>query len=432
MRKTQISALPGQNYNPGTGYQRGNVSISGLQKYFRKESFSSIISVLAGTKERIYITGLVVINLITLKEIHSHGFNNFQIFVYGSRDFWNGLDPYNAIAHKSISGKMLDKYLYGPLFSILFTPFTVLPGQIGVLLWNMLNYTIFYISVFTLPEKLGFKTKRLIFFYSVLLLFAAILSTQFNPLVAAFFLLSFTLLENGRYFFAILLIMVSGFTKIYGASELILLLFYPKLLRNLSYAALIAVFLFVIPSIHIPLSGLIGYYESWIRGLEQHIDKFNCYSIYRPAGILYSGENYDLSMISLAIFMVIGLLSIVRKKEISLSLPMRARVVGIIMSWVILFSTASEKNTYLIAIAGYIIWFCSINASLFDKFLLWSNFVLLELLPVDFLCPQIISGFILDKLNLGLIVFTITFIVMFWKTYILSEQTLVKEIRANG
>jgi hypothetical protein len=87
------------------------------------------------------------------------------------------------------------------------------------------------------------------------------------------------------------------------------------------------------------------------------------------------------------------------------------------MSWAILFGLSSETHTYVIAMVGYAIWYLSIVPARLDKVLLWSNFILLGLLPIDLICPLVISDFVLTKLNMGVIVFAITWGVMVYKTY---------------
>jgi hypothetical protein len=87
------------------------------------------------------------------------------------------------------------------------------------------------------------------------------------------------------------------------------------------------------------------------------------------------------------------------------------------MSWVILFSLGSERHTYVIAMVGYAIWYLCSATTRLDKVLLWINFVLLGILPIDILCPPAVSNLILAKLNLGIIVFAITWGIMVYKTF---------------
>lgn len=84
------------------------------------------------------------------------------------------------------------------------------------------------------------------------------------------FLFAYSLLERDKGFWAVLLIMVSGFTKIYGIFQLAMLLFYPHFWRNLGYAALIGIAFLLAPAVNMPLTELPDYYGQWIGALTEH------------------------------------------------------------------------------------------------------------------------------------------------------------------
>jgi hypothetical protein len=125
-----------------------------------------------------------------------------------------------------------------------------------------------------------------------------------------------------------------------------------------------------------------------------------------------------MGFISLGVLLVILSFTLLKLKLFKESFLHRAQFLGILMSWAILFGVSSERHTYVIAIVGYAIWYLSSNPTGLDKALLWINFILLGILPIDLLCPWIVSNFILAKLNLGVIVFTITWGIMVYKTFI--------------
>lgn len=381
--------------------------------------FLVLIDNITGTKNRIYLIGLAITIFITLKEVICMSYNNFQIFSYGSIDFWRGVNPYSDWNHLSILGKQLDVFLYGPLFSILFTPFTILPGWISVFFWNSFTYSLFFLSVFTLPDRFSFSRKRFFFFFSSLLLFSTLLSVQFNPVVAALFLFSFTLLEKNRPFWAVLLILISGFTKVYGIFQIIMLLFYPRLQRNVVYALFIGLFLFLLPVVHIPINKLINFYQSWLTVVTGHLE-VQRYSLYRVLILLYGSIGKYTGFISLSVLSVIITLTLTRLKLFRESFLYRAQFLGILMGWAILFSTGSERHTYVIAVVGYAIWYSCSGLTRPDRILLWINFLLLGIMPVDLICPWVISNFILAKLHLGVIVFSITWFTMAYRTFILQ------------
>ena len=381
----------------------------------------TVIKKLTNNQRSVYLIGFFFTFLITLKEATRLSYNNFQIFSYGSLDFWKGLNPYSDWHHLSILGKPLDLFLYGPLFSILFTPFALLPGWFGVFCWNIFTYSLFFFSIFTLPDQFSFIKKKFIFFFSVLLLFCTLLSVQFNPVVAALFLFSFTLLEKKMGFWAVLLILLSGFIKVYGIFQLAMLLFYPRFWKNALYCILIGIVLILLPLIHIPASELVAYYQSWVVTVMNHSDASRFYSIYRPVCLLGKAIEPYMGLISIGILLVILIFTLIKLKLFKESFLLRVQFLGIIMSWAILFGLSSERHTYVIAVVGYAMWYLCITPTRLDKVLLWLNFILLAILPVDILCPWVISNFILAKLNMGVIIFSITWGTMGYKTLILNQ-----------
>lgn len=377
----------------------------------------SAVKNISKTRKAVFLIGFFFALFITLKEDIGLSYNNFQIFSFGSLDFWRNINPYSAWNHLSLRGKPLDVFLYGPLFSILFTPFALLPGWFGVFCWNTFTYILFFFSVFTLPEQFSFANKKFIFFYTVLLLFATLLSVQFNPVVSALFLFSFTMLEKKQGFWAVLIILLSGFMKVYGIFQLSMLLFYPKFWKNTFYATLLGIALLLLPLVHMSFSELIEYYQSWIAAVTNHSDPLRFYSVYRPVCIFYKSIEPFMGFISVGILLLILFFTLIKLKVFKETFSKRAQFLGILMSWAILFGLSSERHTYVIAMVGYAIWYLNIVPNRFDKLLLWTNFILLGIFPIDFLCPTIISGFVLYKLNLGTIVFAITWLTMIYKTY---------------
>lgn len=382
-----------------------------------RDSLLPLIGETVKTTKRVYLTGFFFSFLIVLKEVTRLTHNNFQIFSFASLDFWAGVNPYSGWSHLSLLGKPLDLFLYGPLFSILFTPFALMPHWLGAVLWNFFTYSLFFISIFTLPEQFSFIKKRFIFIFSVLTLFCTLLSLQYNPLIAAFFLFSFTLLEKKKGFWAVLIILLSAFTKVYGIFQLAMLLFYPKLWKNILYAVLIGIVFLLLPIVNIPLDGLPAYYHSWVTTVMEHSDASRFYSIYRPVILYFESIEPYMGLTSIGIFLSLFAVTLTKLRVFRESFAYRAQFLGILMAWVILFGLSSERHTYVIAIVGYAIWYLNTENDKLDKVLLWTNFALLGIMPVDIIFPRFLSSIILGKLHLGVIVFAITWFKMVYKTY---------------
>ena len=156
-------------------------------------------------RRNLFVIGFVLTFALTLLEVAHGKQHNFFTFQQSTIDFWNGESPY---------GKPYD-FLYGPLFSILFAPFAYMGSTVGPFVWNLMNFTLFFYAIFSVP-RITEVQKCKTYLYTALILATTQMSIQFNPVVAYLFLFAFSLLERGKPYPAILLILVSGFCKIYG------------------------------------------------------------------------------------------------------------------------------------------------------------------------------------------------------------------------
>lgn len=377
---------------------------------FKKKLFKS--------PKSIFLFGLFFGFAVTLKEVNSSSYNNFLIILYSTFDFWNGVDPYADWFHLDLKGRPLGVFIYLPLFNVLFTPFTIFPAWLGTFLWNFFTYTLFYQSIFNLPEKYTFRKKKFIFLITCLLLFATMLSMQFNPIVAAIFLFSYTALENKNYFLAMLLISISGLTKVYGIIQFSMFLFYPKFWKNTFFSVFTFLALFAIPLIKYSPNQLFNLLISWKEAIAFHSTKQGgFYSIYRPFFEISDLIGKYNTIISAIIFLILIGMLLFKLTMFKTSFSKRAQYLGILMSWAILFSLGAELHTYVIAMTGYAIWYVNTNTTKIDKVLLWLNFVLLAIFPIDILCPVFISKVILGDLNMGIITFATTWFIMVYKTF---------------
>ena len=101
------------------------------------------------------------------------------------------------------------------------------------------------------------------------------------------------------------------------------------------------------------------------------------------------------------------------------------------MGWVILFSLSTEKHTYVIALAGYLLWYwVQARKTRLDRTLFWANFVLLVAVPVDLVCPTPVMRFLCDTLQLNIYCFTFTWLRMIYLTF-LKPMACPKTIEAE-
>ena len=92
---------------------------------------------------------------------------------------------------------------------------------------------------------------------------------QHNIIVSYIYIFAFILLERGKGFWAVFLIMLSATTKIYGVAELAILLCYPKVWRNFGYAILCGAFFLLLPAVNTNFDNVFVLYQQmfdvWCR-----------------------------------------------------------------------------------------------------------------------------------------------------------------------
>ena len=170
--------------------------------------------------------------------------------------FWEGLSPYNleyAQAHQIY-------FLYSPVFSVIFAPIFYLPWWLGPYVWNIGNYTLFSLAIKWLPQQLE-KYKLYIFVFLLSVVMQTVFCYQHNIIVSYIYVFAFILLERGKGFWAVFLIMLSATTKIYGAAELAILLCYPKVWRNFGYAILCGAFFLLLPAVNTNFDNVFVLYQ---------------------------------------------------------------------------------------------------------------------------------------------------------------------------
>lgn len=361
-------------------------------------------------KRKVYWFGFVIAMVATSLEVMRGRAENYHVFAESTIDFWNGVNPYS---HEFVE-KVGRYFLYTPVFSMLFTPIAFLPTWLGAYVWNMMNYSLLFLSVMTLPSKIAVPKVK-IFLFLLLSLEQSIFPFQYNIVVCYIFLFAFTLLEKGKPFWAVLLIMLSATTKIYGIVELAMLFCYKNTWRNFAYAIIIGALLLVSPVVKTGIDGLIPYYQLWVDILHEHNTEQTFVSLMHHPLIRW----WMIPHAMLVQIVTIGLLAIgfFMKWRSWGDFNFRASALGVIMGWTILFSEASEVHTYIIAFSGYMLWYYTYREhTRFDEVMYWMILVLFGIFPIDILCPPAIHHIEHNVLWLDVICFTLVWVKMLYTT----------------
>ena len=370
----------------------------------------SIEKIRQNPKASVFLLGLLVAMVATALETLRLRYMNYLVYTDSTLDFWNGTNPYTQ-EFVDAHGRY---FLYTPVFSVLYLPIALLPKWLGPFVWNICNYSLFALSVFTLPRRFdAYKVK--IFLTLLLILEQSVFPFQFNIVVAYCFLFSFTLLERGHGFWAVLLIMVSATTKVYGMVELLMLFCYPKPFRRLLYAFVLGALLLMLPVLKTGFGGLVPCYENWWNMLTQH------QSAAYYVSLLYAWPlRYVLDYYRIVQCVTIGLVVAVfflRHRRWS-QFEFRTTVLGVLMGWIILFGDSSETHTYLIALAGYALWYyLQEQHTRFDQWLFWALIVFFGIVPVDIFVPSHIHDFLNGTLFIDVYLYMLVWGKMVWSLW---------------
>ncbi len=279
-----------------------------------------------------------------------HNYNNYILFKNSFFHLIQGKDLYIPYLKEQ-----WDLYKYSPTFSFVFGLLAYLPDFIGLLFWSLLN---------TIPLLIGFiqlkgindNNKIYALLFCLIELSGSLQNSQSNGLMAALLILTFTSLENGKYFLATFFLVFSVFIKIYGGIGLILFLFYPSKTRLLLYTIFWFVLLGILPLLVIDLNQLLYLYKSW--GILLKADRGNSTGI-SVMGILQSWFRFNIPKnIIICTGIILFLLPLLQKRKYKFY-EFRLLVLCSTLIWVVIFNHKAESSTYIISICGIAIWFFS-------------------------------------------------------------------------
>lgn len=374
-----------------------------------------IISVLNReyTVRQQFIFGVIAVLAVSIIETLKHRALNYYIYEFATNEFWSNIfSPY--VDFTSRNG--CDVFIYLPPFFTIFSLFTLLPQWLGPIVWNVLNFSLLFLAIRTLPSLNG-KQKQLIFLYPFLITLQTLFSFQYNVVVAYLFLFAFVLLENKKYWWGLLLISISMLTKVYGGVEFLLLLFYPQFWKNVGRTLIVSILVFISPMINWSCN-LMPLYSDWYASITTHQMRQVYETVTRLLLVDFGIDVYNYASIMLALVLaIVVILTFIRKNQMG-TLANRYMLLGLLMSTVIVWGVNSEIHTYCIYMLGFTLWYIHLpKRNRFVKILFWLNFVILSIIPVDVFCPRFIYNFVIKEYVLNMILVLVTWGTMLYYTF---------------
>jgi hypothetical protein len=275
--------------------------------------------------------------------------NNYLIFQHS---FFNLLEERNL--YLLYPKYYFDLYLYSPSFALLMGPLAVLPTWLGLFLWNTLNNAVFYLAARRLfPND---DRRQALFLLLVLVdVLTSLHNSQANCLLTGLMLWTYIHLQNRNAGWAGLCLALAAFIKVYGIAVGLLFLFYPSFWRNALWAAFWLIVLALAPLIVISWSALQMIYHGWFDVVSHKATGIQLSLM----GVLQSWVNFPLRLrgIMQALGLSILTLPVVLYRTAWFEANYRRLYLSSLLLFVVVFNQMAESPTYIIAIAGFTLWF---------------------------------------------------------------------------
>ena len=295
--------------------------------------------------------------IAVLQDVFGKHINNYIIFKHV---FIHTLQQTNLYLEYPLHHQ--DVNLYGPVFSMVIAPFTLLPDNLGAIAWEMFNAAILFIAIKQLP--IVDKWKNAILILSAHEMMNAASWLQSNALIAACIILGFVFINKGKDHAALFFILLATFIKLYGIVGFAFFFFSKNKIRFIGWSVLIAALFFVLPMIISSKSFIVQSYFDWFEGLQhkaqKNVNPFDNYDyqdicvmgmIRRIFNISYL-KNYYITIPAVIIF---GLqyLQFNYFKDVRYRLYLLCSV----LITTVIFTTSAESPTYIIAFPAACIWY---------------------------------------------------------------------------
>jgi hypothetical protein len=354
---------------------------------------------------------LVAVGLY-LQSVLTDRYNNFVIFRSSWKHLVAGLPLY-----KLYNGEYFDYFLYHPSFPVLFSPFAIFPQQIGLLLWLLFSVAIFLYALHKLP--LNGNTRTALFWFLLIELGNALQSSQTNPAMTAFMLLTVVHLDKGNPGRAGFFTCLAFFIKGYGAIIGLIFLFYPKKWHYIQYCLLFGIVGTLLPLLFVSPETLIGYYISWVELLTSTTIKEDG-SLLGFMHTLWHVNDDIVLILAVAGLIAVFVTGFIRKQVITPWL-----VASYLFIWIVVFNQSTESPTYIMAVTGVGLGLLMLPHNKWTTILLCTTLVVTCLCPTD-LMPKAINEIAIHYRVKAIPCFTVLLFLQ-WRTGLKTYNQILSE-----
>lgn len=330
------------------------------------KSFSSALSFGGRDKNKniAFIIWIAIALFAVIQGLITYRYNNYLIFENTFRNLIQQSSFYAPYPQYHF-----DANHYGPVFSVFFMPFALMPNAIGLMCWNLFNVIILFKAIGTIKlQKIN-----LLYFIGIPCLIGSSLSDQSNAMVAAFIILSFTQLNKNKGIWSAMFIVLGTFIKLYGIVGLAFFFFVNDKKKFVIYLFMWAVVLFLLPMLFSSPAFILDSYKEWAASLIhkninnelQNSQDISIMGFVRH--IFYGYQMPNIAFLSVGIILfAIPYLNV----KLYADERFKISILASALMFPVLFSTGSEDCTYIIAIIGAGLWYLITTEKVWKKFLL--------------------------------------------------------------
>jgi len=349
-------------------------------------------------------------------------YNNFLIFKWSGFNLVNELPLY-------ISNDPLhyDLFKYSPTCALAFLPFYWPPTTMGLLVWNLVNMLL---PLWALHQIIGLRTKT----RNILALFllaegvTSLLNAQSNGLVLGLLMMAIGAFQREKTGKAILLILASGFIKIFGWIFFLLFLLRPKAIpKGMLFGIMYGSILLGLPLLFVSVDYLVSEYRWWFVLLGQDSHTYVKLSFMGWLQSWFGFTPPKNAVLFLALFVQMIPLWWRFKVAVNSGSSTKFSLLygSSLLLWVVLFNHMSESATYVIAVGGMAIFFSGdfIRINLKNATVLAMVLLLTILGPTD-LYPREMRYWIVESAQLKAFPVLVSYVIIWYHC--------LKSARFNG
>ena len=302
-------------------------------------------------------------------------YENYLIFKNAFRHLLQGQNIY-----ASFPGEQWDLYKYSPAFALGMAPFHALPDFLGLPLWNLLNALL---PLYALMQLKGLSKTQQIFcaWFIFPEMLVSLQNSQSNGLTLGLILLSFAALESQRQIQAAGGVAAATFLKVFGIFAAPLAWIYPNRLKFSLWLLVWCLFFTCIPLVIASPTYLIQLYQWWgVLLNEDHAASIGL----SVQGWLQTWFGLMPPKLLISIFGILSLLLTRYQTGKNPIWPNRLALWASLLIWVVIFNHKAESPTFVIALCGAALWYCSLaKPGKWDTGLLALVFIFASLTPTD-------------------------------------------------